>query len=218
MVCSYAEQRLAAALIRFNLEPALYAHESWLPSWSRSATKYTLSRLSAELLQAQALASTFDWKMTVPASRFFMMDRAALGRVALMIGIASHRDRLRQIVVKSHLEVLRTALGDMLDVLWMPFAESQPRSPTRLAIRWDFFDATELKSDLANTGYRELIRLLNPAKPEQRAAALRAGFCVPRDLDISKADTVEEAQTLLSCNSIINEVIPHWAPAWTWLF
>jgi len=216
--CSPAEQRWATALIRFNMEPARYAHQSWLPAWSSQASDQLLSRLSVELLATHKLASTFDWKMAVPASRLFMMDRAALERVALVMGIASHRNRLRQIVFKSHLEALRAALGDAADTLWMPFAESLPRSPTRLAIRWDPFDTDALTAELRYAGYLHLFHLLEPSRTEHYAAAMRAAFCVPREVAAVERPAVDEEQSLRASNTIINEVIPHWAPAWTWLF
>lgn len=215
---SPAEQRWATALIRFNMEPALYAHHSWLPAWSSGASKQGSSHLSAELLQTYNLASIFDWQMAVPASRFFMMDKATLERVALVTGIAAHRNRLRQIVLKSHLEVLRAGLGDAIDTLWMPFAESLPLSPSRLIIQWDPFEVDDLKVDLCNAGYFHLLQLVELCEPVQHAAAMRAAFCAPKEIAALVRPALNEGQVSRSSNTIINEVIPHWAPAWTWLF
>ena len=216
--CSPAEQRWATALIQFNMEPARYAHQSWLPAWSSHASEQLLSRLSVELLASHKLESIFDWKMAVPASRLFMMDRAALERMALIMGIASHRNRLRQIVFKPHLEALRAALGDTVDTLWMPFAESLPRSSIRLAIQWNPLDIDGLTAELRNAGYLHLLQLLEPSRPEHHAAAMRAAFCVSREVAKAERPAVDDEQSLRASNTLINEVIPHWAPAWTWLF
>lgn len=216
--CSPAEQRWATALIRFNIEPAHYAHQSWLPIWSRQASSQLLSLLSIELLATHQLTSVFDWQMSVPASRLFMMNKATLERIALITGIAAHRSRLRQIVFKPHLEFLRTALGDVADTLWMPFAESIPQSSTRLAIQFDSFDIAALTTELRNAGYFQMLRLLAPFRPENYAAAKRAAFCIPQNVAALEQCAVDDDQSLRASHAIINNIVPHWAPAWTWLF
>ena len=216
--CSLAEQRWATAVIRFNMQPAHYAHQSWLPIWSCQPSSQLLSRLSAELLAAYQLTSVFDWQMLVPASRIFMLDKTSLEQLALIAGIASHRVSLRQIVIKPHLELLRKTLGDVTDTLWMPFAELIPQSSIRLTIQWDTFNAAALTAELQNAGYFHMLNLLEPLRPENYAAARRAAFCVPRNVAEAKQCAPDLAQSRRASHVIISEIIPHWVPAWTWLF
>ena len=215
---SLAEQRWATALIRFNMKPAHYAHQSWLPVWSRQASDQLLSLLSVELLATYQLASVFDWQMLVPASRLFMTNRETLERIALITGIASHRSSLRQIVFKPHLEFLRAALGDVADTLWMPFAESIPQSSIRLPIQFDSFGIVALTTELRNAGYLQMFHLLAPSRPENYAVAKRAAFCIPQNVAALEQCAVDEEQSQRASHAIINNIIPHWAPAWTWLF
>jgi hypothetical protein len=100
----------------------------------------------------------------------------------------------------------------------MPFAESLPQSLTRLTIQWDRFDIDGLKAELCSAGYLHLLQLLEPSRPEHYAAAMRAAFCVPRGIAPLERSAVDEEQSLLASDTLVNEIIPHWAPAWTWLF
>ncbi len=215
------EGRWAKALIRFNLEPAEYADPSWLPDWAPEASPRVRQELSRGLLRDQGLEALCDWSLRDYAARMFMMDTAARRRVALAVGVAAHRDSLRQVVRKERLTMLSTCLGDALSTLWLSVAESVPRAPGELTLQWEPFDAGGLVRRLTRIGDVQLLRVVKEAGNTQRAAASRAAFCLPRqseDQRLDKPSALSAAHSARMTEKIISDLIPRWAPEWTWLF
>ncbi len=210
------------ALIRFNLDPAAYADPSWLPSWAGSARPPEARMLSAALLQAHGLAKNHDWVLDDRATRIFLIAPNALRDLALGVGIAAHRDSLRRVVKQHDLQALRASLGDALDTLWLPLAETIPRSRERIeraTLEVAAIESGELSTLLRTEGARQLLRLIDGSAPARRGSAARAAFCAPRRLALEspQADGSPTASTRL-LDAVIDSLVPQWAPAWTWLF
>lgn len=213
-----ASAQWVAALLRFNLQPACYAHPSWLPAWARNVQALTPAvreALSMGLLQEHHLDALHDWDMLGHAGRLFMIEPSAREQLALGIGIACQRDSLRQVVLKPRLNALRAALGDALDVLWLPVAEAVERSPTPISIAWDPLDIGLLRRALMADGYRQMLRLCDPA---HRAVWGRAVLCVPRALTSPQLPVLSGAQAVRLLDGIVMDLIPRGASSWTWLF
>lgn len=213
-----AQASWAKLLLRFNLQPASYADASWLPDWARGAGEPVLRQLSLALLREHGLHSSFDWWLNDRAARLFLLDRPALKRLALAVGIAAHRDSLRQVVQHSRLASLRAPLGDALDTLWLPVAETVEYAPVPLQLQWDPFDGAALAHRLEGDGYHQLVRLLNVRDAAQRPAALRAAFCAPRALSLQPLACLPRPRSERCTDALVNDILPRWTPAWTWLF
>jgi hypothetical protein len=212
------QSRWARAVVRFNLEPARYAHPSWLPSWASKTSDESLVYVSRALLAEQELTDCFDWELSFQSARLFLLEPRALANVALAVGIASHRDQLRQIVRKEQIMLLRSTLSETLDTLWLPFAQVIPKSSESLQFHWESFSADALKKSLINTGYSQLLMLLDPTDQHERACALRARLCVPREIKKTQSTDLTVNQRAGLANSIITDIIPKQAGAWIWLF
>ncbi|MBA2723608.1 MAG: SctK family type III secretion system sorting platform protein [Methylibium sp.] len=213
-----AQASWAKLLVRFNLQPASYADASWLPDWAAGASEPVLRELSLALLREHGLQTSCDWWLNDRAARLFLMDRPALERLALTAGIAAHRDSLRQVVRQSRLACLRSALGDTLDTLWLPVAEAVEYAPAPLQLPWEPFDGAALEHRLVHDGYQQLLRLLNVRDAAQRPAALRAAFCAPRALSSKPLPCLPRQRAERWTDAIVNDILPRWTPAWTWLF
>jgi hypothetical protein len=207
-----------AALLRFNLQPASYVHPSWLPIWAsklEAITPGVREALSIELLCEHHLDALHDWDMHDRAGRLFMMDPSVRDQLALVIGIAFHRDSLRQVVLKPRLNALRAVLGDALDTLWLPVAEAVERSPTSISIAWDPLDSSSLRQTLMADGYCQMLRLCDPTR---RAVWGRAVLCAPRALAAQHVSPLSGAPAARLLEGIVMDIIPRGASSWTWLF
>jgi YOP proteins translocation protein K (YscK) len=216
-----AAGRWAEALVRFNLDPVDYADPSWLPHWAPSASPRVRQELSRGLLREQGLETLCDWAIEDRAARFFMIDAGALDRLGLAVGIASHRDSLRQIVRKDQLTALRECFGAASSTVWLAVAETVPRADEPLALSSAAFDSQALVQRFKLDGKRQLLRLLDDAEPAQRAVAWRARFCLPRPADghaASPPPALPAAHAARMTEAIVADLITPWAPAWTWLF
>jgi hypothetical protein len=214
----FASAPWVAALLHFNLRPALYAHPSWLPNWAHkleTLTPRVREALSVELLREHRLDIAHDWGMHDRAGRLFMIEPDLRDRLALAIGIAVHRDSLRQVVLKPRLNALRAVLGEALDTLWLPVAEAVERSPVSISITWESFNGVSLRKTLVTDGYRQMLRLVDP---NQRAVWGRAVLCVPRDLASQKRPALGAAPAARLLDGIMMDIIPRGASSWTWLF
>ena len=207
-----------AALLRFNLQPASYAHPSWLPLWAReleAITPRVRNALSIELLCEHHLDTVHDWDMHDRAGRLFMIGPDVRDQLALVIGIAFHRDSLRQVVLKPRLNALRAVLGDALDTLWLPVAEAVERSPTAISIAWTPLDSSSIRQTLIADGYHQMLRLCDPT---HRAVWGRAMLCMPRALASRKVPALGGAPAARLLDGIVTDIIPRGASSWTWLF
>lgn len=215
------EGRWARALVRFNLEPVDYAEASWLPTWAPQAHLRVRRALSHALLCGQDLEANFDWQMKQPAARFFMMDTSALDQIGLAIGIAAHRDSLRQVVRKDHLAALGACFGDAFSTLWLGVAETVPHAVAPLSLQREPLDPPALGRYLAAVGKSQLLRLLDDTEPASRAAALRAAFRLPRATPATaptRGKPLPASLALPMGAAIETDLIPRLAPQWAWLF
>jgi YOP proteins translocation protein K (YscK) len=224
-----AAGRWAQAVVRFNLDPVEYADPSWLPPWAAQATPRVRQELSRGMLREQQLETLCDWVIDDRGARLFMMDAATLDRLGLAIGIAAHRDTLRQVVRRERLTALRECFGAASSTLWLAVAETVPRADSPLALQWSPFDAKALVERLKRDGKRQLLRLIDDADPAQRATSLRAAFCLPRPsggtdgaahggADESRLAPLQPAQAIRMTDAIVGDLLKPWASQWTWLF
>lgn len=214
----FASAPWCEVLLRFNLNVAAYADATWLPYWAFDASPTVLECLSGELLREHGLDATFDWSMPAGPARLFMMDREERGALATAIGIAAHRDSLRQVVLRPRLTALRGALGDAFDTLWLPAAEAVPRSLLPWGASWDFFDADGVRQQFAAEGVRQMLRLVRSADPEQRAVLGRAKLCASRTAIDPPLPRLMNSETSRFWDALTQYLIPRWAPSWNWLF
>jgi hypothetical protein len=102
--------------------------------------------------------------------------------------------------------------------LWLPAAQIIPKSEQPLLFDWQSFNADVLKKELRGTGYFHLFTLLDSSNAAERAAAMRAMFCVPKEIQKIQFDAMTANQRIGLANSIVKDIIPIQAAAWTWLF
>lgn len=217
-----ASARWAETALRFDAQPALYADPSWLPGWAVNSPRPLPLRIERELsnwlLAVQQVGAPSDWGACCGAARLFMIDAPARDAVALAVGVAAQRGVLRQVVLQARIKSLQQALGDALDTLWSPLAESVPHETQTLSLSWREFDAAALRQTLQHAGLRQLLRLLNPADPAQHPMAARAALCAPRLWPQPAQPVLDAAQTERLSALIVQTAVPQWASAWTWLF
>lgn len=211
--------RWAALLLRFNLQPALYADASWLPRWARrpeTLQPCVRDALSRAMLHDRGLGGLHDWTLENRAGRFFLMDSRSRDAVALALGVAAQRDPLRRVVLKARLDALRGALGDALGTLWMPVAEAVEPAQRPVSIAWEAFDGKALGRALTMDGYSQLLRLVDR---ENHALWGRAVLCAPRGVASTEplpAMGAAPAKRLIG--GVISELIPRRTAQWAWLF
>lgn len=210
-------------VLRFNEQPARYADTSWLPAVlprqdTNSSDAY-INALSFGLLSELGLLETTDWRLQAPASRLFLLDAACLHRLALVVGIASHRDTLRQVIQREHLKVLHNLLGELQEVLWLPMAELVPRAQkTDKPLNTLFSRPAALQDHLAHGGMRQLLRLLDLRNPDQCASAARARLMVRKDQIPHLLPSLPPPEALALCKALTEQAISRWMPQWNWLF
>lgn len=206
-----------ALVLRFNLDPVSYADPSWLPTWAKDASDDARRALSQDLLRQQGLEMHHDWVMEDPVARIFCIDSATLCMLARAVGVTSHRHELRQVVSKRQLNLLQVALGDAMSVLWLPSLESiELASPVPLA--WGQLDADALRDAMTCEGFRQLLRLVDPAQLDRQAVSGRMSLCAPRHLQQVRLPALNERCANQLVGALVNDMLPRWAPAWTWLF
>ncbi|RQP21322.1 SctK family type III secretion system sorting platform protein [Piscinibacter terrae] len=216
--CDLTSSAWVRTLLRFNLSPASYADPSWLPRWAADAAPAVIEALSVDLLRDRGLDTAFDWHMPKGPGRFFMLAPRELAALSVAVGIAAHRDSLRQVVLKPRLGALRSSLGDALDTLWLPVAEAVPRSVRPLSISWEPLDAPRLRQTLRGEGMRQLLRFVDAGDPAQKAVASRAVLCAPREVAANLLPRLPADEAAHAFGAIVTHLIPRWAPSWTWLF
>lgn len=232
---TYAKDpRWPALVLRFNLDLAAYADASWLSTHvavaagaSATAGNSRLrAALSAALLAEHQLHQRFDWELANPAARLFLLPAEMLSQIARVIGLATHRNSLRQLVRQQQLTLLRQAVGDSWDALWLPFVEAVPLNHVGkhgalfepLPLQWTAFDPALLCRRLKQDGLRQLLRLLDARQPTQAASAQRAALCVPRALAQAALPPLSDTAAQRLVCATTEQIIPRWASAWTWLF
>ena len=205
-------------VVRFNLRPALVVHPTRLPHWAREVSSLSASvvaALSRDILTRNALVDDYDWNISDPVVRLFMMEPNARDQIAMVLGVAAHRAELRRVVRKSHLDILRAALGQAMDGLWLPVSELVAGTRQPLRIDWSALNADSLQQRMVHDGYQQMLVLLDRSKS---ASWKRAALCPPQDF-VWQAGVLQQTparQALL--NRIVADVLPRWAPQWTWLF
>jgi hypothetical protein len=218
------DPRWPGAVLRFNLNEASYAHLSWLPtslaapaSGGRYQYQYAAA-LSAGLRDEVGVAGLYDWSIDSAAARLFLMDAGSLATIALIVGIAAHRQTLRQVVQGQQIELLGNQLGTALDTLWFPLAQAVPAAETALLLPWNMpsnRENRELKPALVEEGQRQLLRLVDT---KQRASAMRAALCMSRSVAKEPLPCLSAVQAQTMTDTIIEHAVTQWTPQWTWLF
>jgi YOP proteins translocation protein K (YscK) len=206
------------ALLRFNLNISTYIDESWLPDWAAVASPSVLEYLSIELLQEHGLNESFNWSIPKGPERLFMMDRDARCALAVAVGVAAYRDSLRKVVLKSHRSLLSGALGEAFAGLWLPSAEAIPRSSAKWAVSWDLFDAIRVKRQFADEGSRQMLRLIGGGNDSQCPVFGRARLCVSRTAFEPLPSKLTDIDAARFFDTLVNYMIPRWAPSWSFLF
>jgi hypothetical protein len=114
--------RLFDLQLKFNLFPAMYAHQSWIEhlglkanlgmAQMKSATStFWLRRLSDALLRARELDRQFDFDFFDRAKRVALLDDQALARVGGLVAAVLVREHLRGAVRGPEVEALQHAIG-----------------------------------------------------------------------------------------------------------
>jgi YOP proteins translocation protein K (YscK) len=209
-------------LLRFNCDIASYAHASWLPAglpaYEELACGQYREALSIGLLAELGLQDCFDWVMRSPTSRLFMVDDEARCQLALIVGICAYRNQLRQIVQRQQLEALRQALGDAQDALWLPLAEQVPHAVAGVNLLPLASQPVVLRQHLMQEGLQQMLRLLDPKDPKQRASAKRARLCLHKDEVARIRPCLPTIEAMAMSRAMIEHAVSRWTPQWNWLF
>lgn len=216
------DERWLGVALRFDTQPAAYAHPSWLPLWAGESPQPLSPRIERELstwlLAQQAVSEACDWSACCRAARLFMLGPRERHALALATGVAAHRTSLRQVVVRERIEVLRSGLGDALDTLWSPLAECVDHAERRLVLPLNAGGIDALRLRLHDDGLCALLRLLNSDDALQRDTAARAAFCAPRSQALVAAHGLPSQQAERLSEALVEFAIPRWASTCTWLF
>lgn len=206
------------ALISFNLRPAVHIHPSRLPVWAADVSSLppnVVAALSQEILTTYSLTDDCDWGLPDTGVRFFMIDPTARDQIALVLGVAAHRKQFRKVVLKNQLAALRDVLGQAKDALWLPVSEAVDSSNEVLKIDWSGLDGATLQKQLIEHGYQQLLKLLDRSKS---AYWKRAVLGTPSGFSWKPCAPMNQLDCQRLIDRIIVELLPRWAPRWTWLF
>lgn len=206
-----------ALVLQFNLDPVAYADPSWLPPWAMGASEEVRRALSQDLLKQHELDQHHDWGMEDPVARIFCIDTPSLSLLATAVGVASHRHELRQVVSKTQLASLHSGLGNAMEALWLPTLEPIAFAPPASLV-WGRLDAATLRAAMACEGFRQLLRLADPSQAARQAVSGRMNLCAPRHLQQERLPALNERAANQLVGALINDMLPRWAPSWTWLF
>lgn len=205
-------------LLRFNLNVATYIDVSWLPDWIDQASPLVLEALSLQILREHKLEALFDWCMQREPGRLFMIDREDRNILAIAVGVAACRDSVRRVVAQSHLELLRDALGDSFEGLWLPEVEAIPRSFSKWSPSWHSFNKSRVRQHFLDEGMRQMLRLVDSGVSSCDALVGRARLCASRAANEHLLAELNSIEATKFWNVILNYMIPRWAPSWNFLF
>ena len=214
---SAADGAWLRAILVFNVSPAVYAHPSWLPPGAPSLLSSRAARrqLSDALISEHGLDDCFDWGLSAPVFRPMLLSPASWVELALTVGILAHRHHLRQVVKRELLVQWSALLGDRMELLWAPVAETVPAAP--LGVK--FVPGNEALAAMLDDGQAVLLALLNPQHDFAQANVLRrAQLRLPRNrLSNPSAWQPEVAHANALAKSLMDDILPRRSPRWTWL-
>jgi hypothetical protein len=214
-------------LVEFNLHIARLAHRSWyeqmLPErFSQNARPGSGGgigaraepKVSAWLLRQHDLHETFDWDMSEPAKRPWLLDPSALNHLCGLLSLAMHRQWLLRIIKGSQLRALREAAGP--EDFRLVIDELASLSFHHLSPTVDLdLEPAALRSSLRDDGARTLFRLLDTTWRAVRGrAVLRFERGTIRGGEPAFATDCRDAALELICGRLI----PRRLPEWVWLF
>lgn len=222
----YASAR-ALRIVEFNLHIARLTHRGWFEQLlQRKGLEDALmdqeGRISARaepkvsqwLLRQFGLQETFDWDMSEPLKRLWLLDTAALERLCQLLSLAMHRQWLLQIIDGSRLRVLRDVAGPesfryISDEL--PSQSFHHEAPT---VALDL-EPNALSNCLLNDGARTLLHLLDTswhAVRERAALRFKPGTMHGEVPPLAAGRRDAALELLCGC------LIPRRFREWAWLF
>lgn len=204
------------AVLVFNLSPAVYAHESWLPAGGVTAHSSRSARrqLSDALMAEHGLDDGFDWSLGSPLLGPMLLSPSSWAELALTVGVLAHRNRLRQVVKRELFAQWSALLGERMELLWSPLADRLPAVSSSVRP----LPSTEAVAAMLDDGQAVLLALINPQHVGHANVLGRAQLRLPRArlLDPS-AWQPEVADVDALARSLMDDLLPRRSPQWTWL-
>jgi len=203
----------AARLTQFNFHVARFAHPSWHGQEHIAARAEPA--LSASLLQELGLQDQFEWEMTEPQQRIWLLDTPTLTRLAEETALAMHREwlvrvidgmRVRALVTTIDRQALRFVIEEVSEGSFHYHAP---------VVSFDTDSPHELRAKLQTAGARTLIALLSP---EWRAIRGRAQLHFDRSWKLDEVPPFGSDHGRRALELIVGTLIPRRFPEWAWLF
>ena len=217
----------ALRLVEFNLHVARFAHRSWFgalldePTVSDAvfagggAAARSEPALSRWLLQELGVQGEMDWDMDELPKRIWLLDGAALERLALEFALCMHREWLVRVIDARHLRVLYEKVGRdavRFVIQDVPEGAFHYQSPV---VSFGPDAQVDVAAMLKDHGARALLALLQPA---WRAVRVRAALHFDRAKEFGDAPSLEPAQSRRALELLCERLIPRRFPQWAWCF
>jgi hypothetical protein len=217
------ESKRALRLVEFNLHPARFAHRSWYGETAGSVLFDAGGRVEQRseplvsdwLLHEIGLHDQMDWQMEEPQKRLWLLDGASLGRLALELALAMHREWLVRIIDGARLRALGARLGGQalrFVVEEVPEGAFHYQEPL---VSFELTAEDELGVELVEQGGRTLLALLDPA---WRAVRGRAQLHFARNRELAEPPPLEPGHSRRALELICGRLIPRRFPEWAWCF
>lgn len=215
----------ALRLVEFNLHIARFAHRSWydeaLPPQFAALLEQKAGisariepQVSQWLLHRLGLQETFDWEMSEPQKRLWLLDAEGLDRLALLVSLAMHRQWLLQIIDGARWRRLREVVGaGNLSFVLDDVPEESFHHPAPV-VSFDHEPDT-WSSSLRADGARTLLHLLETS---WRAVRERAVLRFERGTLQCEAPPLAADRNEHALELICGQLIPRRLPEWAWLF
>jgi hypothetical protein len=207
----------AAYLAQFNFHVARFAHPSWhpdIPVHGRVDSRVE-AQLSAWLLQELGLQDEFDWQLSEPQRRIWLLDTAALMRLSEEIALAMHRDWLVPIIDGARVRALLPKVDSSLlrfIIKEVPRGAFHYNAPL---VNLEQDAPQEITPKLQEAGARTLVGLLQPA---WRAVRGRAQLRFERTWGLDEVPPLPGEHCSRALELICGRLIPRRYPEWAWLF
>jgi type III secretion protein K len=208
-------------LYDFNVKPAGYVHESWLPAnvaaeWPSllgSRSNKTRDLLSLWVIEYFQLVDNFDFDFSAVEKRVLLLDPLSLHKTAQLLGLAAVRYELKTRISRKDLSALKSALGEA-DYCF--FREHILTWPNVLNYPGFSFDGSKLCDQATRIGVEILMSCMKSVAPQSvRRALLKVPQAHASDVD---ASALSEEQHQSVVNFCTNCVIRGKFPQWHWLF
>jgi hypothetical protein len=203
----------AAHLTRFNFHVARFAH----PSWHGQEQVVTRAEpaLSASVLQELGLQDEFDWEMTEPQRRIWLLDTQTLLRLGEETALAMHRDWLVRIIDGTRVRALLTKIDrDALRFVIQEVAEGSFHYHSPI-VSFGADPPQDIRPTLQAAGARTLIALIHPTWHAVRG---RAPLHFDRSWKLDEVPPFDSEQGQRALELIVGKLIPRRFPEWAWLF